>query len=213
MTLIPALPPAQIEGNEFLHNRRLLRDTNPMASAPLIPVSAPLIPVSEYLATIYEPDCDYVEGELQERNVGERPHGFLQGILATVFQVNRRAWDIVSGTEIRVQTSARHFRISDVCVMRRSDPADNVVQTAPLICIEVLSPEDRIHRMQERIVDYLRMEVEHIWLIDPISRNAWIATSDGTHKPANAEFTVPGTPIRISLAEVFAELDDMLTQG
>jgi hypothetical protein len=25
-------------------------------------------------------------------------------------------------------------------------------------------------------------------------------------------FSVPGTPIRISLAEVFAELDDMLTQ-
>lgn len=55
--------------------------------------------------------------------------------------------------------------------------------------------------------------VENIWLIDPISRNAWVATPEGTHKPANAEFTVPGTPIRIALVEIFDELDDMLTQG
>ena len=33
-----------------------------------------LIPVSEYLSTSYEPDCDYIEGELQERNFGERPN-------------------------------------------------------------------------------------------------------------------------------------------
>lgn len=57
------------------------------------------------------------------------------------------------------------------------------------------------------------MGVEHIWLIDPISRHAWIGTTDSMHKPENAEFTVPGTPIRILLADVFAELDDMQTQG
>jgi hypothetical protein len=30
-----------------------------------------LIPVSEYLKTSYSPDCDYVDGEVQERNLGE----------------------------------------------------------------------------------------------------------------------------------------------
>ena len=175
--------------------------------------SATLIPVSEYLHTTYRPDCDYIDGELQERNVGERPHAAVQGILFAIFYSNRRAWNIVVLPELRVQISSQRFRIPDLCVMRRSDPPDPIVQKAPLICIEVLSPEDRIHRMQERIMDYASMGVEHIWLIDPISRDAWVATADGTHKPANAEFTVPGTPIRIVLAEVFAELDDMLTQA
>jgi len=175
--------------------------------------SSTLIPVSEYLTTTYRPDCDYIDGELQERNVGERPHAYVQGILYAIFNGNRRAWDIVAAPELRVRVSANHYRIPDVCVMRRTDPADNIVQTPPLICIEVLSPEDRIHRMQERIDDYIHMGVEHIWLIDPISRKAWVATPEGTHKPANAEFTVPNSPIRISLAEVFAELDDMLTQA
>jgi Uma2 family endonuclease len=174
--------------------------------------TASLIPVSEYLKTTYEPDCDYIEGELQERNVGERPHSFLQSILVALLNANGRAWNIVAGTEIRVEVGVRRYRAPDVGVMRRSDPADPIVKKAPLICIEVLSPEDRIHRMQERIDDYVRMGVEHIWLIDPLSRHAWVATSDGSHTGVPETFTVPGTPIRISLAEVFAELDDMLTQ-
>jgi Uma2 family endonuclease len=170
-----------------------------------------LIPVSEYLSTTYEPDCDYIEGELQERNVGERPHSFVQLILAAMFHANRGAWNIVAGTEIRVEVGPRRYRVPDVSVMLRSDPADPIVQKAPLICIEVLSPEDRIHRMQERIDDYVRMGVEHIWLIDPLSRHAWIATPDGSLQHVEAEFTVPRAPLRVSLAEVFAEFDDMLT--
>jgi hypothetical protein len=31
-----------------------------------------IVPVSEYLRTSYSPDCDYVDGEVQERNLGEQ---------------------------------------------------------------------------------------------------------------------------------------------
>ncbi len=175
--------------------------------------SSTLIPVSEYLSTTYRPDCDYIDGELQERNVGERPHGMLQTILAAIFNTNRNLWNVVAGTEIRVQTGPHRFRIPDVCVLRRSDPVDPIVKVAPLICIEVLSPSDTIQRMQERIDDYIRMGVQNIWLIDPITRNAWIATADRSHNHVDVELTVPETPIRVSLAEIFAELDDLLTQA
>jgi Uma2 family endonuclease len=119
--------------------------------------STTLIPVSEYLSTTYRPDCDYIEGELQERNLGERPHSFPQAILVAIFNTNRRAWRIVAGTEIRVQVGTNRFRVPDGAVLRRSDPMDPIVKTAPLICIEVLSPEDRLQRMQERIDDYARI--------------------------------------------------------
>ena len=175
--------------------------------------SSTLIPVSEYLNTTYRPDCDYVDGELQERNVGERPHGMLQGILFAIFYANRREWGVVAGTELRVQISEKRFRIPDVTVMRRTDPVDNIVHTPPLICIEVLLPRDTISGMQQRIDDYTRMGVEHIWLVDPISRHAYVATVSGLSTPANNEFSVPATPISISLAIIFAELDEVLTQG
>jgi Uma2 family endonuclease len=175
--------------------------------------SSTLIPVSEYLSTTYRPDCDYVDGELQERNVGERPHAMLQLIVGSIFNSNRSIWNVVAGTELRVQTGPNRFRIPDVCVLRRSDPVDPIVKVAPLICIEVLSPGDTIQRMQERIDDYISMGVQNIWLIDPITRNAWVATADRSHNHVDSELTVPGTLIRISLAHIFTELDDLLTQA
>jgi Uma2 family endonuclease len=175
--------------------------------------STTLIPVSEYLTASYEHDCDYIDGELQERPAGGRSHSLLQLILGMIFNANRRAWGIVAGTEMRVQVAATRYRIPDVCVLRRSDPPDDIVKVPPLICIEVLSPDDRMQRVQERFDDYARMGVEHLWLLDPIRRQAWVMLPDGSQTHVAAELTVPGTPIRMVLAEVFAELDDMQSQG
>lgn len=34
-----------------------------------------LMNVDEYLHASFEPDCEYVDGEVIERNIGEIPHG------------------------------------------------------------------------------------------------------------------------------------------
>ena len=112
---------------------------------------------------------------------------------------------------MRVQVATHRYRVPDVCVQRRSDPDDPIVTVPPLVCIEVLSPEDRINRVQEELADYARMGVENIWLLDPLAQRAWVATPDGSIQHVETELTIPNTPIRISLAEVFAELDDMRT--
>jgi Uma2 family endonuclease len=183
-----------------------MRDTVGMASATSVPVS-------EYLGPRYRPDCEYVDGELQERNAGERPHNAVQFILARIFNSHLKDWKIVAFPEQRVNAGANRYRIPDVCVLRRSDTADDIVQKAPLICIEVLSPEDRSSRMMERFADYAQMGVEHLWMIDPMTRYAWTISADGSQQRVHGAFTVTGTPIRIELAEVFAELDDMQSPG
>ena len=121
-----------------------------------------LIPVSEYLSKVYEPDCDYIEGHLEERNLGELGHSSLQGILWGIFHVNRGAWGVLAYPELRIQVAAERYRVPDITVLRRSDPKDPIVRVPPLLCIEVLSPEDRMQRMQERIGDYFRMGVAHV---------------------------------------------------
>jgi hypothetical protein len=57
------------------------------------------------------------------------------------------------------------------------------------------------------------MGVEHVWLVDPVGRHAYVASESGFQQPEGGEFRAAGTPIRIVLREVFAELDEMLTQG
>ncbi len=45
-------------------------------------MSTPLsVPVSECVATSYRPDCDYLDGELLERNIGEWHHSRWQMLL------------------------------------------------------------------------------------------------------------------------------------
>jgi Uma2 family endonuclease len=168
-----------------------------------------LIPVSEYLNTTYRPDRDYVDGELKERNVGETPHATVQGVFFAIFLANRTAWGVRPFTEQRVPTSQTHFRIADVCVMRLGNPPGGIIQTPPLICIEILSHDQSLSDMQERVDDYLGMGVENIWILDPVRRYAWYVTIKGFHRLSNDEFSVLGTPIRIALAQIYEQLDDL----
>jgi Uma2 family endonuclease len=77
--------------------------------------SATLIPVSKYLETIYRPDCDYIDGELLERNVGEREHSALQAILIGIFLEHRRDWKVFGLPELRTQVSKSNYRVPDIC--------------------------------------------------------------------------------------------------
>lgn len=171
--------------------------------------TAALIPVSEYLSSSYEVDCDYVDGELLDRNMGEWQHGTLQNLLGSLFWTKRHEWNVKTSTEQRVQVRSDRYRVPDVCVMRKADPVHRIVKTPPLICIEVLSPEDRMQRVLERVRDFHNMGVENVWILNPFTRDAWIAQNDGSQQHISDALTVEGTPIRIDLAEVWAELDDM----
>jgi len=173
--------------------------------------TATLIPVSEYLNTTYRPDCDYIDGEVRERNMGEQPHAHLQSIFSGIFREHRKQWFVRALTEQRVQTSATHYRIADVCILRSYDPQDPIITVPPLLCIEVLSKGDSLTELQERVDDYQAMGVEHIWVIDPWKRKAYVATSQDLKQPTDQILSIAGTPILISLAEVFAELDEKLT--
>ena len=49
-----------------------------------------LISVSEYLSTSYSPDCDYVDGVVEERNLGEHDHARLTMKVAAYFYQPRK---------------------------------------------------------------------------------------------------------------------------
>jgi Uma2 family endonuclease len=170
--------------------------------------TAALIPVSEYLATTYRPDRDFLDGVLKERNIGEQPHAHLQGILTRIFGTHRHDWHVRVLPEQRVQTSTDHFRIPDICVLRSSDPKDPIVRFAPLLCIEILSKDDSLSDLQERVNDYAGLGVAHIWVIDPWTRRAWLASTQGFLQPADGHLRIPDTLIDVSLADLFTELDE-----
>jgi Uma2 family endonuclease len=154
------------------------------------------ISIREYLSTSYSPDCDYVDGVVEERNLGEYDHSKLQGAVFAYFYLRRKEWGIHVVPEQRVQVSATRFRVPDVCVVEGEEPTEQIFRTPPFICIEVLSPEDRVSKVRERIDDYLAFGVPYVWLLDPQIRKGYRCTADGMHevkelRTENPETVVP----------------------
>jgi Uma2 family endonuclease len=166
--------------------------------------SSALISVGEYLKTTYRPDRDLVDGRIEERHVGEHDHGALQAALILWFGQHQQEWNIEVLPEQRIQISPTRFRVPDVCVVSLTQPVEQILTRPPLICIEILSPEDTLRRMQERIEDYRKMGIQNMWILDPgtgcgydCQPSGWIETM---------EFEVRNTPIRLNLPDVLARI-------
>ncbi len=164
----------------------------------------PQIAVDEYLHSSYSPDRDYVDGELQERNVGEFDHAEVQTALAMWFRSHDREWNIRTVVELRIQVGPTRFRIADICLISRSAPVEQVLQQPPLAIIEVLSPEDRVSRYQQRLEDYRKMGARNIWVVDPQSRRGYDCSTGSWIETMS--LAVKNSPIAVDLSVIFAEL-------
>jgi len=162
-----------------------------------------LISVNEYLSSSYDPDRDYVDGEVLERNLGEYDHAKLQKKLILYFGNRESELGILVVPEQRVQVSATRFRVPDVCVLQGKEPDEQIFTKPPFLCIEILSPQDTMTRMQERIDDYLNFGVPHVWLLDPRTKRGYSYTSSGMHEAKDAVLRTQHPDIAVPLAELF----------
>jgi Uma2 family endonuclease len=136
--------------------------------------------------------------------VGELDHGTAQALLAQWFLNHAKEWNIRVATELRIRVGPTRFRIADVCLLSRSEPVEQVPQRPPLAIIEVLSPEDRISRYEQRIDDYRKMGVRNIWIVDPQTRRGYdCSTGSWIEKQS---FAVENSPVTVDLSVIFEEL-------
>jgi Uma2 family endonuclease len=169
-----------------------------------------LISVEEYLNTSYRPDVEYVDGEIQERNLGEFDHADLQAALSTLLRNRQQDWKIRVVLAARVQVTPTRFRVPDVCVLAAGFAREQIIRRAPLLCIEILSPEDRLNAMRKRVQDLLDMGVAEVWIFDPEARTAYVCSGDLTTpmtEHRSSTLRLHGTPIEIAVEAVFATLD------
>ena len=134
--------------------------------------AAQYVPVDVYLRTSFEPDAEYVDGEIQERAVGELDHAAWQAAIQKWFWKHEQEWGIRVLAELRVQVSPTRFRVPDVVVLENTGPLremEQIVKTAPVAVFEILSPEDKLVRVLEKLADYEAMGVRGIFVINPKS--------------------------------------------
>ena len=162
-----------------------------------------LVSVNEYLSTTYRPDCDYVDGVLLERNVGEFDHSAAQVAVASCLHARRRDWGIRLATALRVRVRRDRVRVCDVCAILESAPIEQVIGHPPFLCVEILSKNDNMSDMMERVAEYLTMGVAWVWVLDPRRRRAWIHSTESIREVKDGVLRATGPDIEIPLAEIF----------
>lgn len=169
-----------------------------------------LVSLEQYLNTSYEPDMEYIDGELKpkerEQSMVQWTHSNLQYQIGLWFGQHRKEWKLTCGVETRIKIPSSKIRLPDVVVDfigRRPE----VLTDPPLITIEILSPSDTFSETLEKIEDYLALGVQNVWIIDPVQRTGYVCTSTAPPRHVT-RFDVADSPIHLDLPQLFASFDD-----
>jgi Uma2 family endonuclease len=161
-----------------------------------------------YLHETWSPDRELVNGEIVERNLGGKSHAAWQIAFCRILSELRISANIRVYPELRLQTSSTNFRIPDVMAIDRNAPDEEIITHAPLLCVEILSPDDRFSKMEEKVEEYFATGVRAVWIIDPLAQTGYqcegARLADWKISPT---LVVSGTPIRIEMSDIIADLD------
>jgi len=91
------------------------------------------VSVQQYLGTHYRPDVEYIEGELQERNVGEIEHAEMMLAVLGWFLSHKQEWPMRILPDVRVQVRPDRFRVPDICLGAASSSDTRIVTGPPLV--------------------------------------------------------------------------------
>jgi Uma2 family endonuclease len=158
-----------------------------------------LVSEEEYLHTSYEPDCDYVDGELVERNVGTPAHSLTQSLLILYFGRKRKLWGILVYPEVRFRIRKGKYLVPDIAIVAGEKEIGDVLTAPPLIWIEILSPEDRPIRVNRKVREVLEFGVPYVWVVDPETLESELHTPQGSSILADGILRIPNTPIEVPL--------------
>ena len=90
----------------------------------------------------------------------------------------------------------------DITVLHGGPPSGPIITEPPFLCIEILSPSDRVTEMHERIGDYLAFGVRYVWLINPQTRQTFVYTSEEIAEAKAGVLTTSDPDIRLVLSDL-----------
>ncbi len=147
---------------------------------------------AEYFNTEFEVTPDFVEGVIEERNVGGPEHTNWQRALMRWFLLDHGFQPLIAATEVTIRVMPGHHRVADLAVFRRAPHGTaSVITDTPLVVIEILSPSDSYRRLKARLQDYEAMGVRNLFVVE--SRTEITRFQDGRFIPAQDRSALEGS--------------------
>ncbi|MGH9610241.1 MAG: Uma2 family endonuclease [Bryobacteraceae bacterium] len=168
----------------------------------------PLVSVEEYIARFAEgdekPRCEYVDGELFPKPMPTKAHSKAQMNIG--FAIRTR-WpeQFDPLPELTTRLHETQFFIPDIAVEDKAKPVAGRYpgpNNPVFLCVEILSPPDRIGKLMAKCEEYHRWGVPYCWIVDPERKKAWEYLPQD-REPRAAETQLTAGPIALPLAEVF----------
>jgi Uma2 family endonuclease len=161
-------------------------------------------PVEEYLSRHYEPECELINGELVPKPMGTLEHGDMQYKLRRILE----RYEAKGLGRIAQELSYRKgedFRIPDlVFAPQDARYQHGFLVQAPLLCVEILSPSQRLSELAAKCEAYHTWGVPYCWVIDPIKKLAWEYHNDSPLRLLAPEASLQAGEIAVALSELFA---------
>ena len=163
-----------------------------------------LISAEEFLATTYKPACEYNDGVLEQKQMPTFKHAFLQ--LMFLKLVMERFPQFIAVPELTVRINKDRFLVPDVAVQDRNNIQDPYPTEPIHLCVEILSPTDRMSDTLAKCEEYHAWGVNTVWIADPEERQCWEYKAGHRHVEIKAGGQLIAGSIAISVDELFTTL-------
>jgi Uma2 family endonuclease len=159
------------------------------------------VTVQTYLHTSFpNPDREYRDGKLVARSLPDYLHSKTQGLVGAFFAQLCHQLPIYPALSVRLKLRESLYLIPDVAVFHPTEPQQPVPDTAPLIAIEVLSLDDKLTKVREKLEEYRAWGVPHVWLVDPHSKRLYTCDAGLIEVPT---LGIPELGVEVTPADIF----------
>lgn len=160
--------------------------------------------VHQYIESGQKPSCEYVNGLLVPKGMGNRKHSRLQRRLLELLQVFS---EFEAFPELHTRLRENEFRIPDIAVERKPVPEEIYPTRAVHLCIEILSPDQTLGQTLEKCEHYHAWGTPYCWVIDPERQIAWQYDRKGEPEARRlADELLTADEIQVTVGEIFAVL-------
>jgi Uma2 family endonuclease len=167
--------------------------------------AANLVSVEEYLATHYEPNCEYEDGVVYPKPMPTFDHA---AIIAHLIYLIRSGYpNLIALPELTVRIRENKWLVPDL-VIQPAVNREKPYPTEPLpLCVEVAFPGQGVGALLAKCEQYHRRGVPTTWVIDPASRRAWVYHRNSAPNEVPPHGNLEAEGISIPLPAILAGLD------
>lgn len=159
------------------------------------------IPMEEYMRTSYEYDAEWIEGEVVERSLPNYDHSKAQQRVSFSFGVTEKQCRLYARPGLRIRVAANRWRIPDVSIFADREPEGEYPSNV-FSAIEIVSPDDALDALYDKLAEYAAMGIPYIWVVDPGHRRIQKYEDESLIRVDAIEF--PDRGFRLTSQEIFA---------